>query len=150
MFNLYINFGIHHVNRKIAKVIMLPEYLHGSYRSLSLSSCLSDLLEKPVADELSNSPEHNKKINKENNSFRKHRRINDNLFKLFEAIEFGFHKGHANTRIFLDAKKEFNQAWYDNQVFSLLVKLTSICLNRKLIRWITNSLYQRKLIIPIK
>ena len=44
--------------------------------------------------------------------------------------------------MFLDIKK----VWYDG----LLFKLTSIGLNMKLIRWISNFLYQRKLIISIK
>ena len=47
-FNLYINFGIHPLNWKIAKVIMLhkagkPEDLEGSYRPLSLTSYLGKL-----------------------------------------------------------------------------------------------------------
>ena len=39
----------------------------------------------------------------------------------------------------------FEQVWYDG----LLFKLTSMDLNRKLIRWISIFLYQRKLIITI-
>ena len=58
-FNLFINFGIHPANWKIAKVIMLhnaakPEDLVGSYRPLSLTSCLGKLLEKAVAENLRN------------------------------------------------------------------------------------------------
>ena len=58
-FNLCINFGIHPSSWKIAKIIMLHkagklEDLVGSYRPLSLTSCLGKLLEKAVADNLSN------------------------------------------------------------------------------------------------
>ena len=58
-FNLCISFGIHPANWKIAKVIMLHkagkrEDLAGSYRPLSLTSCLAKLLEKAVADNLNN------------------------------------------------------------------------------------------------
>ena len=68
-FNLCINFSIHPANWKIAKVIMLhkagkPEDLAGSYRPLSFTTCLSKLLEKAVADNLSNWAEANKKFNK--------------------------------------------------------------------------------------
>ena len=49
------------------------------------------------------------------------------------------------TGIFLDVEKAFDQVWYDG----LLFKLTAMGLNRKLIRWISNFLFQRKLIIPI-
>ena len=64
-FNLYINFGIHPSNWKIAKVIMLhkagkPEDLVGSYRPLSLASCLGKLLEKAVTDNPNNWAESNK------------------------------------------------------------------------------------------
>ena len=145
-FNLCINFGIHPANWKIAKVIMLhkagkPEDLAGSYRPLSLTSCLGKLLEKAVADNLSNWAEANKKFNKQQNGFRKNRSTNDNLFKLFETIKLGFCKGHPTTGIFLDVEKAFDQVWYDG----LLFKLTLMGLNRKLIRWISNFLYQRKL-----
>ena len=66
-FNLCINFGIHPANWKIAKVIMLhksgkSEDLVGSYRPLSLTSCLSKLLEKTPADNISNWAEANKKF----------------------------------------------------------------------------------------
>ena len=55
--NLCINFGIHPANWKIAKVIMLykagkPEDLAGSYRPLSLTSCVGKRLEKAVAEAL--------------------------------------------------------------------------------------------------
>ena len=59
LFNSCINFGIHMANWKIANIIMLykagkPEDLVGSYRPLSLTSCISKLLEKAVADNTSN------------------------------------------------------------------------------------------------
>ena len=149
-FNLSINFGIHLAKWKIAKVFMLhkagkPEDLVGSYRPLSLGSCLGKLLEKAVADNLSNWAEVNKKFNKQQNGFRKHRSTNDNLFKLFETIKTGFHKGHPTTGIVVDVDKAFDQVWYKG----LLFKRTLMGLNRKLIRWISNFLYQRKLIISV-
>ena len=84
-------------------------------------------------------------FHKQQNGFRKNRSRNDNLTKLFETIKHGFCKGHPTTGIFLDDEKAFDQVWYD----VLLFKLTSIGLNKKLIRWIGNFLHQRKLIISI-
>ena len=149
-FNLCINFGIYPANWKIAKAIILhkagkPEDLAGSYRPLRITSCLGKLFEKAVAENLSNWAGANKKFNKQQNGFRKKRSTNDNLFKLFKTIELGFCKGHPTTGIFLDVEKDFNQVWHDG----LLFKLTSMGLNRKLIRWISNFLYYRKLIISI-
>ena len=122
-----------------------PEDLVGSYRPLSLTSCLGKLLEKAVADNLSNWAEANKNFNKQQNGSRKNRSTNDNLFKLFETVKFGFCKGHPTTGIFLDIEKAIDQVWFDG----FLYKLTSLGLNRKLIRWISNFLYQRILIISI-
>ena len=112
--NLCINFGVHPSSWKIAKIIMLhkagkPEDLVGSYRPLSLTSCLGKLLEKAVADNISNWAESNKKFNKQQNGFRKNRSTNDNLFKLFETVKLGFGKGHPTTGIFLDVEKAFDQ-----------------------------------------
>ena len=85
------------------------EDLAESYRPLSLSSCLGKLLEKTVADNLSNWAEANKKFNKQQNGFRKNRSTNDSLCKLFETVKLGFCKGHPTTGIFLDVEKAFNQ-----------------------------------------
>ena len=121
-FNLGINFGIQPANWKITKVIRLhkagkPEDLVGSYRPPGLTSSLSKLLEKAVADNLSNWAETNKKFNKQQNGFRKNRRTNDNLFKLFETIKLGFCKDHPTTGIFLDVEKTFDQVWYNDLLF---------------------------------
>ena len=112
-FNLCINFGIHPANWKIAKVIMLNkagklEDLAGNYRLLSLTSCLGKLLEKAIADNLSNWAEASKMFNKQQNGFRKNRSINDNWFNLFETIKLGFCKGNPTTGIFLDVEKAIN------------------------------------------
>ena len=122
-----------------------PENLMRSYRLLSLTSCLGKLLEKVVAVYLSNWAEANKKFNKQQNGFRKNRSTNDNLFKLFETIKLASSKCHPTRAIFLDVEKAFNQVWYDG----LLVRLTWLGLNRELIRWISNFLYHRKLIVSI-
>ena len=76
---------------------------------------------------------------------KKNRSTKGNLLKLFETIKFDFHKGHSTTGIFLDVERASDQVWFKG----LLFKLTSMALNRKLIRWISNFLYQRKLIISI-
>ena len=122
-----------------------PEDLAGSYRPLSRTSCFGKLLKEAVADNLSNWTEANKKFSKQQNDFRKSRGTTDNLFKLFETIKLGFCEGLPTTEIFLDVEKAFNQVWYS----SLLVTVTSVGLNRKFIRWISNFLYQRKLRISI-
>ena len=70
---------------------------------------------------------------------------NDNWFKLFETIKLGFCKSHSTAGIFLEVKKAIDQVWDDGLRF----KLTKMDLNRKLIRWISTFLYQRKLIISI-
>ena len=53
-----------------------PEVLVGSYRPLSLTSCLGKLLEKGVDDNISNWAEANKSFNKQQeNGFRKKQTI---------------------------------------------------------------------------
>ena len=122
-----------------------PEDLAGSYRPLSRTSCFGKLLQEAVADNLSNWTKANKKFSKQQNGFRKSRGTTDNLFKFFETIKLGFCEGLPTTEIFLNVEKAFNQVWYG----SLLFKVTSVGLNRKFIRWISNFLYQRKLRISI-
>ena len=122
-----------------------PEDLIGSYGPLSLTSCLGKLLEKAVPDNQSNWANYNQKFNNQQNGYKKNRSTKDNLSKLFKTIKFDFHKGHSTTGIFLDIEKASDQVWFKG----LLFKLISMALNRKLIRWFSNFLYQRKLINSI-
>ena len=69
-----------------------PKDLVGSYRPLSLSFCLGKILEKAIADNLSNLVEPNNKFNRQQNGFRKNRSTNETLFKWFETIKYGFHE----------------------------------------------------------
>ena len=76
-----------------------------------------------------------------------------------ETIKFGFYKGHPTTGIFLDVEKAFDNIslskFYSSVEFTFrdfkifLFKLTSVGLNTILIRWISNFLYQRKLILSM-
>ena len=84
-----------------------------------------------------NRAESSSKFNRQQNSFIKNKRINDNLFKLFETIKYSFHKGHPTAEIFLDVEKGFDQVWFDR----ILFKLASRSLNRTLMRWLDNFLY---------
>lgn len=84
-----------------------------------------------------NRAESNSKFNRQQNSFIKNKRINDNLFKLFETIKYSFHNGHPTADTFLDVEKAFDQVWFDR----ILFKLASRSRNRKLMRWLGNFLY---------
>ena len=86
-----------------------PEDLVGSYRPLSLTSCIGKLLEKAVADNLSNWAELIKNSINNKMGLEKNRSTKDNLFKLFETVKIGFYKDHPNTGIFLDVQTAFHQ-----------------------------------------
>ena len=117
-----------------------PKDIVGSYGPLRpLTSSLGNLFEETVGW-----VESSYKSKRQQNRFRKNRSTNDNLFKLFETTKFVFCKGHTTTSTFLDVEKAFHQVWFDG----LLFKLTSMCLNRKSIRWITFSI-RENLIISI-
>ena len=122
-----------------------PEDSVGSYRPLSLTSCLVKLVEKAVEENFSNWAEANEIFNKQKGLRKKNRSTNGSLFKLFEIVKLGYYKGHPTKGIFLDVEKAFDQIWYDG----LLFKLALMGLDRKLIRWISNFFYLRKLITSI-
>ena len=96
-------------------------------------------MEKDVADNLSCWEEFNNKFNRQ----QKNKNTNVNLFKLFETTKYGFRKGHLITGIFVAIGKAFDQVWFDGVFF----KQTLMGLSRKLIGWIRNFLYLRKLMI---
>ena len=94
--------GIQPSNWKIAKVITQhkagkPKDLVGNCRSNSPTSCVS----KPLI-KLQNTTTNlkNNKMAAKKKKKKKYKRTNDNLSKLFETINYGFHKVHRTTYIF--------------------------------------------------
>ena len=99
---------------KIAKVIMIlkagkPEKDPGSYRPVSLLSCLCKLLEKIVNSRLIGFLELNGKISKFQNGFRKFRSTSDHLLRLCQNILEGFNNKNTTAAIFFDLKKAFDR-----------------------------------------
>ena len=77
-----------------------PSDLPSSYRPLSLISCQGKILEKWVADYLSDWAEKENKFSPQQNGFRKNRNTNDNLFKLVQTIKYGFTKTKKQQQYF--------------------------------------------------
>ena len=77
----------------------------GSYRPLTLTSCLDKLLEKAVADNLSSWAEANKKFNKQQNGFRKNRSTNDNFLNFLKQLNLVFTKATQLQVSFLMSRK---------------------------------------------
>ena len=113
----------------------------GSYRPLSLTSCLVKLLEKTVTENLSNWAESNDKFNRQQNTFKKtEAQIYSNCLNQLNMV-FTV----VITGIFLHIEKDFDEVWFDG----LLFKVTSMGINRKLTRWIKTFLYHGKSIISL-
>ena len=67
-----------------------PKNDPGSYRPISLISCLGKILEKIITTRLYKWCEENNIINKEQSGFRSSHSTNEQLFKLSQYIKNGF------------------------------------------------------------
>ena len=111
---------------------------------MSLTSCLGKLLEKAVADLISNWAETNNKFNRQQTDLG-NTEVLTTIISNFQSIIHSFHSKLHTTAIFLDVEKAFDQVWFDG----LLCKLTFHGIEERLLRWISDFLFQRELIISL-
>lgn len=86
----------------------------GSYRPVSLTCCLSKVLEKMVAARLMWYLESNNLISPAQAGFRKHRSTIDQLTRLETAIQESFAERNHLVAVFFDIQKAFDMTWRYN------------------------------------
>ena len=130
---------------KTAKVQFLKkhgkkDYHHaGSYRPISLTSCLGKLLEKIVERRIYAFVEHNKILDTEQEGFRKFRGTTNALLRLTQDIYNGYNKSQSTVGIFIDMEKAYDTVWR----VGLLTKLKRFGIQGKIWFWLKDFLSER-------
>ena len=129
---------------KHAEGVMIPKpgkdgKLAGSYRPISLLSCMGKLFEKTLAGRIKNSLEKEIFFNQWQNGFRSKRTAMEHVFRLVEETQLGFTKKWKGGAVFIDVEKAFDSVWHDG----LRYKLMKGSLPRKMIRLISSFLSER-------
>ena len=91
----------------------------GSYRPISLTSCLGKILEKIITERLYKWCEDRNIINKEQSGFRSGHSTNEQLFNITQYIKDGFNLNQKTIAVFLDMEKAFDRVWHAGLKFKL-------------------------------
>ena len=146
IFNLSLLIGYIPQKWKTAQLIMIfkenkPINNPGSYRPISLTSCLGKILEKTITKRLYKWCEDRNIINKEQSGFRSGHSTNEQLFNITQYIKDGFNRNQKTIAIFLDMEKAFDRVWHAGLKF----KLRLLGLPDGILRWISSFLSDRKM-----
>lgn len=118
----------------------------GSYRPISLTSCLCKGMEKIITHRLYGYVEHRKLLDREQEGFRRFRGTSQALLRLTQDIFNGFNKKQHTVAIFIDLEKAYDSVWREG----LMTKLYDMEIRGRIWKWICNFLSTRKASITIR
>lgn len=126
--------------------IIVPVLKHGrsmfeaqSYRPISLTCCLSKVLEKMINSRLIWLLETKNILSNAQNGFRKHRSCTDNLVELEDAILSSFVKHEHLIAIFFDIEKAYDMTWR----YGILKNLHDCGVRGNMMRFISDFMNNR-------
>ena len=113
----------------------------GSYRPISLTSCIAKLLERMMANRIYHLAETNKWIHPSQAGFRKGRSCEDQITRVVQSIWDGFNASpmKRSVLVLLDFSKAYDTVWKQR----LLLTLAERGLPMPLVRWLNSFLSNR-------
>ena len=129
---------------KVAEIITLPKpgkdhSLPGSYRPISLLSCISKLMERLVQQRLQNFLEKNKSLDPSQAGFRKARSTVEQASRLTQMLIDNLQNKQRSVTVYVDFTKAYDKVWKDN----LWGKMGKLGIPTCVTRWIKALLSDR-------
>ena len=112
-----------------------------SFRPISLTSCVVKLLERMIAERLYHFAETQNKFNHQQAGFRKGRGCEDQIARVVQAIQDGFHHKPMKRSVIalLDFSKAYDMVWRERLLTSMLEQGVPF----NLLKWIRSFLQNR-------
>jgi hypothetical protein len=135
---------------KEAVIIMIPKGDKdrkdpSNYRPISLTSCVSKVLERIVTNRLSLFLEQNGLLPREQSGFRKRRRTTDNLFSLTQKILQAFNRGEKAISFNFDIRSAYDSVWHDGLIFKMNKKQVPAYI----VGWVKDFITDRSYVIKV-
>ena len=145
LYNRVYSLGVIPRSWKLALIIAIlkgnkPPSLPGSYRQISLLSCLAKVLEKIIGDRLYWVSERLGMLSPDQSGFRSRLSTTDQVARLEDAIRSGLVGGRSVAVVFLDLAAAYDSVPHNR----LLSKLAQLGLRGPLLAYIRNFLHGRK------
>lgn len=116
-----------------------------SYRPISLTSTVSKLMERPVADRLMWYLEKHNLLNNSQSGFRRGRSTVDHIIRLQDEINKHINNKSHVLAVFVDFEKAFDMVWRTG----LLIKLKGFGINGRMLQWIANFIGDRTIQVRV-
>ena len=111
----------------------------GSYRPISITSCMGKLMERMINSRLYWWLETSKSLSDNQAGFRSGFRTEDQLFRLSQRILDGFQKKQHTTAVFVDLKQAYDRVWRRG----LFLKMKNAGIQGNMYRWLKSFLTDR-------
>jgi hypothetical protein len=101
-----------------------PPSMLASYRPISLTSCVVKLMERMLSERLYHLAETTGMLNAQQAGFRKGRGCDDQVARVIQAIEDGFHKSpfQRSCLALLDFSKAYDMVWKEKLLMTMIDK----------------------------
>ena len=121
--------------------------LPGSYRPISLLSCIGKLFERTIAARLSIHLEDTNFFNPFQRAYRKGKEGGEHIFRLTEQLTAAKKKGYKTAAASLDVEKAFDAVWHNGLRHKLAAP--TLGLPRKITRLLSNYLQDRHIKVRV-
>jgi len=118
----------------------------GSYRPVSLMSCVGKWLERVVANRLRAKLEGESRLSEWQAGFREGRGVGDQLLRLSQEVDDGFQGKKRTVLALFDFSRAYDKVWRDG----LLVKLMEKGVGRSAIGWLQGWVAERRACVDIQ
>jgi hypothetical protein len=121
--------------------------LPGSYRPISLLSCIGKLFERTISKRLNLQLEEKKFFNQFQRAYQKGKEGAEHIFRLTEQLTAAKQRGYRTAVVSLDVEKAFDAVWHNGLRYKISMKQLDLPI--KLVRLLSNYIADRTIQVRV-